>query len=136
MTTLESVNVRPAGHTYESSISADDAQCPYCGQSISRKEYREIQTRIADEERARIADVEKALQERFAREREQAEGKKVAEIEKAKRDAARAAEQQVKALRAPWRRRSPSAWPRSAKRPRRGWARRSLPSAPAHMASG
>src|ERR1700733_13498933 len=100
MTILEPVNVRPAGHTHESSISADDAQCPYCGQSISRKEYREIQARIADEERARIADVEKALQERFAREREQAEVKKVAEIEKAKRDAAKAAEQQVKALKA------------------------------------
>jgi hypothetical protein len=34
------------------SIGVAEAQCPYCGQPISRKEYREIQARIADCRRA------------------------------------------------------------------------------------
>ena len=45
--------------------------CPYCGQPISRKEFKEIRARIEAEERARFAEVEKTLKQRFARERQQ-----------------------------------------------------------------
>jgi hypothetical protein len=75
-----------------------EANCPFCGQPISRKEFKEIEARIQSEERARIAEVEQGLQEKFARETAKAEAAKKAEIERAKRDAAKAAEQQVKAL--------------------------------------
>src|SRR5271155_1615849 len=78
----------------------DDVQCPYCGQPISRREFKEIQASVEAEERARIAKVEKDLQEKFARELEQVEAKTDAAIEKAKRDTAKLAEQQVKALKA------------------------------------
>jgi len=45
---------------------ADETQCPYCGQPISRKQYREIRAHIEAQETARIAKVEQALKERFA----------------------------------------------------------------------
>jgi hypothetical protein len=100
--TTKTTTSHPNGHDPHGRAdgAGREAECPYCGQAISRKEYREIQARIADEERARIGDVEKALHEKFAREREQAEAKKVSEIDKAKKDAARATEQTVKALKA------------------------------------
>jgi hypothetical protein len=77
-----------------------EAQCPYCGQEISRKEFREIRTRIESEERARIADVEKALKDRFAAEKAKAETEKVVQIHKVKLEAARIAEQHIKKLKA------------------------------------
>jgi hypothetical protein len=82
------------------SIGVAEAQCPYCGQPISRKEYREIQAKIANEERARIGKVEANLKARFSREKAQAETRAKAEIEKAKKDAAKAAEQQIKTVKA------------------------------------
>jgi hypothetical protein len=93
-------SVKPNGDLPHSRIASAEAQCPYCGQPISRKEFREIQARIESEERARIANVEKALKDRFAAEKAKAEAQKQAEIEKAKREAAKVAEQQIKALKA------------------------------------
>jgi hypothetical protein len=100
MTPLDTVDSQPNRQHTHRSVGVAEAQCPYCGQPITRKEYKEIQARIEGEERARIADVEKALKEQFAREKAAAQAKNVAEIEKAKRDAAKAAEQQVKTLKA------------------------------------
>ena len=74
------------------------AQCPYCGQPISRKEFKEIQARIEGEERARIADVEKALKDRFAAEKAKAEAQAKAAIEKAGKDAMKFAEAKIKAV--------------------------------------
>jgi hypothetical protein len=82
------------------STGVDDVQCPYCGQPIGRREFKEIQARIEAEERARIAKIEQGLQETFAREREQVNVKTTAAIEKARRDTAKLAEQQVKGLKA------------------------------------
>lgn len=102
--TREPVNDRAARpnaqDTIHRIIGVAEAQCPYCGQPISRKEFREIQAKIADEERARIAKVEQTLKDQFAREKAKADTQKAAEIEKAKRDATRAAEQQIRALKA------------------------------------
>src|SRR6516162_9300084 len=44
----------------------DETQCPYCGQPISRKQYREIRAQIEAQETARIAKVEQTLKDRFA----------------------------------------------------------------------
>jgi hypothetical protein len=41
--------------------ATSEATCPYCGQPISRKEFREIQVRIEIEERARIGKVEQIV---------------------------------------------------------------------------
>ena len=100
MAILETVNDNPASPAHKAGVLPEEARCPYCGQPISRKEYKEIQARIEAEERARIANVEKGLQEKFAREKAKAESQKAAEIEKAKRDAAKVAEQQIKTLKA------------------------------------
>jgi hypothetical protein len=82
---------RPHGHDTHPIIAVAEAQCPYCGQSISRREFKEIQAKIADQERARVAKVEGDLKARFARETAQIEAK-------AKKDAAKAAAAQIKAL--------------------------------------
>ena len=100
MNTAEQTLRRPNGHSAHRGIGVAESECPYCGQPISRKEFREIQTRMRDEERARVAEVERGLQEKFARESAKAEATKKSEIDKAKRDAAKAAEEQVKALKA------------------------------------
>jgi hypothetical protein len=47
-------------------VRADEIHCPYCGQQISRKQYREIRTQIEAQETARIAKVEQTLKDRFA----------------------------------------------------------------------
>jgi hypothetical protein len=41
-------------------------RCPYCGQPISRKRYREIRAQIEAQETARIAKVEQSLKASFA----------------------------------------------------------------------
>jgi hypothetical protein len=56
--------------------------------------------RIEEEERARIAKVEEALKDRFAREKTRSETQTKAAIDKAKRDVARTAEQQIRMIRA------------------------------------
>ena len=58
---------RPNGHEIHDPDSPGEAHCPYCGQPVSRKEFREIQTRIEMEERARIAKIEADLKARVAR---------------------------------------------------------------------
>jgi hypothetical protein len=79
--TLGAVDEHPPGQTvHKAGLRADTAQCPYCGQPISRKEFKEIQARIEAEGRERVAKVETALQQRFARDMAQAEAKKIAEI--------------------------------------------------------
>jgi hypothetical protein len=84
MSTLETPTRRPNAHdTYRSTGDAD-AQCPYCGQPISRKEFKEIQARIESQEKERLAKLEKALAE-----------KATAEIHKAKLLAAEAAEREI-----------------------------------------
>jgi hypothetical protein len=88
------------GHDAHRILSTADAECPYCGHAISRKEFREIQDRIASEARAKVSEAEEALKQKFAREQQQAEVKVKAEIEKAKRDAAKVAEGKLKAIRA------------------------------------
>jgi hypothetical protein len=87
--TLEAKNSHPSRrHPQKPNGSAGGAQCPYCGQSITRQEFEKIRARIETEERARIAKTEQALREKFDREQQQAAGKAKAEIEKARRDAA------------------------------------------------
>src|SRR5580700_5374858 len=98
--TIKTVSHRPNGHDTHRNTGITEAQYPYCGQSISRQEFRKIQARIEGEERARIAKVEQSLKERFVREKALAEAKATAVIEKAKKDAAKAAEAQIKAVRA------------------------------------
>src|SRR6266446_419150 len=74
MATLETVHDSAvAQDIHEADLHADASQCPYCGQPISRKQYREIRERIEGQERARIAKVEQTLKDRFAREKERAE---------------------------------------------------------------
>jgi len=90
----------PNGHDVHPNAGSATATCPYCGQHVSKEEFREIQARIELEERARIAKIEADLKARVAREVAKAETQAKNAVEKAKRDAAQAAEQQIKALRA------------------------------------
>lgn len=91
---------RPNGHTHEVGPSPAEMQCPFCGQPVSRDEFREIKERIESEERTRIAKVEAALQARFAREKVAAEAAAKAAVDKARREAAKSAEAQIKTARA------------------------------------
>jgi hypothetical protein len=101
MPALETANEPPAGpHIHEAGLRADTAQCPYCGQPISRKEFKEIEARIEAEGRERVAEVEQTLRDRFAREQRQAEAKAKVAVEQAKKEAAKLAEQQIKTVRA------------------------------------
>ena len=60
------------GHAHEVGPTPGDAQCPYCGAPISRKQFRDIRERIEAEERARVAKVEIDLKARFERAQRQA----------------------------------------------------------------
>jgi hypothetical protein len=85
----DAVNGRLARrHAHKPNGSAGEALCPYCGQPISRKEFKEIGARIEAEERARIAEIERTLKQRFARERQQAAVATQNAVEKAQKDAA------------------------------------------------
>ena len=55
-------NNAAAPHVHEAGPHADEATCPYCGQPISRKQYRQIVARIEAEARGRIAEAEEAHQ--------------------------------------------------------------------------
>ncbi len=77
----QAANRRRNGHDdVHRSVAVAEAMCPFCGQPISRA-------------------VETALNNRLAKEQEQAAAKVQAEIEKAKREAGKAAEAQIKAAR-------------------------------------
>jgi hypothetical protein len=88
MMTPQTVNSRTRQHNHKVNGNADEALCPYCGRPISRKEFEEIRARIEAEGRTHVAEVERNLKDRFAREQQQATAKAQAEIDKAKRDAA------------------------------------------------
>jgi hypothetical protein len=100
MPTPQRKNHRANGHSDEVGLTPDAAQCPYCGGLVSRAEYRRIKQKIEGEERARIVQVEQTLTARFAREKAAAETQAKALVDKARRDAARSADQQVKELKA------------------------------------
>lgn len=89
---------RPNGHDIHPRTGTGDIRCPYCGQPIGRKEFHDIQERIAREERARIAKVEQDLKARFERERAQAEAKVKAQIDKAKKEGGKVAETKLRAI--------------------------------------
>jgi uncharacterized Zn finger protein (UPF0148 family) len=55
-------------------VRADETLCPYCGQPISRKQYREIRAQIQAEETAHIAKVEQTLKDRYAEQMKLAQG--------------------------------------------------------------
>jgi membrane protein involved in colicin uptake len=61
-------------------------RCPWCGSKISRTEFDRIRNEIAEQERARVAKIEKALNERFT-----------GELRAAKLEAAEITERQIKA---------------------------------------
>jgi hypothetical protein len=77
-------NHKPNGHAGEES-----ERCPWCGSPISRKAFREITDRIEAEEKARLAKVEKALAE-----------KAQAEVQKARLEAGKLAEQAIRKAKA------------------------------------
>jgi len=98
MNSTETVNARSGrqhAHTPGLRIGETTELCPWCGQAITRQEYKRIRERIEAEGRARVTQAEKALTERFAREQARAEAKKKAEIEAARREGLKAAEQLV-----------------------------------------
>jgi hypothetical protein len=90
MSTLQADAARPiAPHAHTPNGLAPEAQCPYCGQPISRKDFETIRARIEAEEKVRLAKLEKALA-----------SKAQTEIHKAKLEAARLANQQIKKAKA------------------------------------
>jgi hypothetical protein len=96
MSTLENVNDSPTGqHTHAPSLATGEAteRCPWCGQPIERSEYTRITKEIEARERARLEKAEKALSDHFERQAK-------SQAEKARRDAAKAAEEQIKTLKA------------------------------------
>lgn len=96
---IQPPNARRNGHdSSQHSTRAAEAQCPYCGQAISRKEFKEIQARMAGEEAVRSARREQQIRDGFAREMAKAEAAKNAAIEKARREAAKIADAKVKAI--------------------------------------
>src|SRR4051812_33797460 len=78
------------GHMHETGFDTEQAteRCPWGQQPISRSEYNSITTKIAEQERARIATVEQTLKDNFAKEQRQATSKAQAEVEKARRESA------------------------------------------------
>ena len=93
MNTTETVNTHlTSQHAHVLGTGEATEQCPWCGQAITRREYKRIRERIEAEGRAQIAKAEKALTERFAREQARAETKKKTEIEAARREGVKAAE--------------------------------------------
>src|SRR5438094_234990 len=87
-------SARPNGHhTTHDGNDESLAQCPYCGSALSVNRFKQIQLQVEKDEKARIAALEASLNARFA-------AKAQAEVEKAKREAGKVAEAQIKALRA------------------------------------
>ena len=92
MSTLQVDAARPmTRHAHKPNGVAFDMTCPYCGQPVSRKEFREIQARVEAEEKARLAKLEKALADKATAELQKAKQKAAElaqkEIDKVKRDA-------------------------------------------------
>jgi CRISPR/Cas system-associated protein Cas10 (large subunit of type III CRISPR-Cas system) len=91
VTTLEPTNDSPTGHTPHTVVVDEGDRCPWCGQPIDRSEYNRIKREIEAGERGRLEKAEKTLKERFERQAK-------SQAEKARLEATRAAEEQVKAL--------------------------------------
>src|SRR5690349_10123335 len=70
-------------------------QCPLCGNPISAS----MRGRLEDRLRTQVDKAEQDVRNEFARERAQADTRMKAEIEKIRREAAKAAEQQIRSLR-------------------------------------
>src|ERR1700674_5164202 len=68
------------------SIAVDD-RCPWCDQPIPHEKFKEIQARIAAEERERTAQVERDMRVRLAKERAQLQAGAKAEVEKVQKAA-------------------------------------------------
>jgi hypothetical protein len=85
---------RRNGHdtSHQHTTSVAEAQCPYCGQSISRREFREIQARMQAEQAEHFAQREQQMRDGFGRDI-------AAAIEKTRRETSKAAETKLKALR-------------------------------------
>lgn len=80
-------------------ISTGEAHCPYCGQPISRKEFKDIQARIEAEARAQVEEIEASLRRNFAQQQRQTEAKAESEIERIKRDLAKTTQEKIAAIR-------------------------------------
>jgi Uncharacterized protein conserved in bacteria (DUF2130) len=60
--------------------------CPWCEQPIPHEKFAEISSRIEARESERLAEITAGLQEQFAREKAEAEGKIRADLEQLRRD--------------------------------------------------
>jgi hypothetical protein len=83
-------NRRPRRHGRENNGHSGEDRCPYCGAPATDA----TKARIASVEQARIGSALEALRNEFSRERTEAERHAKAAIEKARRDAAKAAEKE------------------------------------------
>src|SRR5579862_7305447 len=83
MTTLQGRSRRPNGHSHEVALTPAEAQCPTCDQPISAAKYAEIEGR----RRAHDAQIERAVETRFAREIARMQTARKGEIAKAVREA-------------------------------------------------
>lgn len=79
--------LQPTAH-----VHLDSEVCPWCEQSIPHDKFEEISARIAGEEKARLAEQEAILRDRFAEERRQLTAKALADVEEARAAAAAALE--------------------------------------------
>jgi hypothetical protein len=70
-----------------SHVHLNSEVCPWCEQAISHDKFEEISARIAEEERARLAEHEAKLRDQFALERQSIAAKAQSEIDAAKRNA-------------------------------------------------
>jgi hypothetical protein len=68
----------------------DAEACPWCEQPIPHDRFEEISSRIAEVEKARLAEQEVILRERFAQERAQLTAKAQSDVEEARRTGAAA----------------------------------------------
>lgn len=98
MNSAESVNAPSTGptrqrHTHRTHAEAD--RCPLCGSPISAA----LRARLDEKLRAELAKAEQTLRDQFGREQAVAEQKAKSAIETARRDAANAAQAQIKVLR-------------------------------------
>lgn len=86
---------RPNGHAHKSDLAPAGAQCPTCDSSISAEKLGQIQGTL----RAHDAAIERAVEERFAREIARIDADRKADIAKAVREAVETAEAKLKLAR-------------------------------------
>ena len=95
------VNERPMRrHTHEPNGHALEGteRCPWCGSAISRTEFERIKNEVAKQARARIAKVEKSLNQRFTAELDAVKQKAAELAQQQIKKAAKATEQQLKKI--------------------------------------